>query len=185
MKKTITLLLGVALIVLGIGGIALASGILPHGQITGEKLVGWGPHRTHENEAGDTTNIYVMYQLSNPDCVSEITIEKICIMGQDGSVHYEGELLGRDDAAIPQVILPHQIRVIFLKWYGIEYGILGQTSTFYTVEVFWSQNGKKGLALSGWGEEQHWVEGKGFVAKHYIKMENMKQKAKVKSDDDD
>ena len=172
---------------------------VPHESMTGQKLVGKGANGT-----ADLPDIQISLDTSffftNPDCVAEITIERISIIRDDGNAIYEGPLLQQitgaglevvDDTPWTEPMKPHEIRYIFLQsyfadpgdpehdwmnWY--EAGALPVRS--YTVEIFWTHTGKKGLPLTGWTYESVFktmgevVTDKGFGTQ----MVNMEQELK-------
>lgn len=155
-----------------------------HGIMTGQKLVGYGICRDSIPPGGSSmTYDDTTFSFTNPDCVSEITIERIFIIGGNGEVIYEGPIPGPPGAPPPsEVMKPHETRGIILRVFVPDPTVL---PFVYTVEVFWTWTDKEGLPLIGWGErtysEDHWCgvashpPVKEVVAKYYIPMENMEQ----------
>jgi len=145
-----------------------------HGAMTGQKLVGYGLCHDGIPPGGSIMrHDDTVFHLTNPDCVSEITIERIFIIDANGEVIYEGPILSVPGMpSLPAVIKPHETRRIVLRLY-----VPDPTVFFpeYTVEVFWTWTDKVGLPLSGWGERTYIEDGERIVAKNYIPMENMEQ----------
>jgi len=114
-----------------------------HVTMIGQKLVGQGILGSMPMDGDSTTSFSTTFVFTNPDCVREITIEQISIFKADGTVVYEGPLLG-----VPtQILKPHETGRIDLGWYvSIS---PEEPANFYTVEVFWSEI-KKGCPLTGW-----------------------------------
>lgn len=141
MKKTIAILLVVVLVVGGLGGFAYAQ-VNGHVPMTGQKLVGCGAYGS--KPVGDETyHLHTMFTIVNPDCVSEITIHRVSIIDQYGTVWYEDEPLWPSN----EPMKPHELRSIELHDYP-EY--LPEALEGYTVEIFWTWTDKKGLPLTGW-----------------------------------
>jgi hypothetical protein len=113
--------------------------IIPHVPMIGQKLVGQG---IFGPTTGDGDTIYTVFSFTNPDCVREITIEKISIFRMDGTVAYEGPLLAGTGTATMKA---HETRGVDLNMYISHNNSPG----FYTVEIFWSET-QKGLPLIGW-----------------------------------
>lgn len=157
MKKIIAILLALVLITAGLGGVAYAQGT--HQLMTGQKLVGWGPVGV---APGNAAFIFVTsFSLTNPDCVSQITVDRISVFKDDGTVIYEGPLIvGMVGEELTTPLAPHQTVDVFLLYYVLvfEYGIDPTQpadpadwpeSAYYTVEFFWTGT-KGGLPLTGW-----------------------------------
>ena len=106
-----------------------------HVPLTGQKLVGQGLFSSMPG--GDTIN--TLFIFTNPDCIREVTINRVSIFRPDGLVAYEGPLLGAAN------IEAHQTSGVDLK----EYFSHPETQVFYTIEIFWSES-QKGLPLTGW-----------------------------------
>ncbi len=171
MKKTIiAVVLAVVLLAGGLGGFVYASNN-SHVPMTGQKLVGFG--RLGLPPDGSWLSMS-WFNFTNPDCVSEITIERISLIRRDGTVIYEGPLLRLvrdengevvDEIPITESMKPHQIWGIgglsgFMKnpeainpdrWLTFEEA-RNLTHNLYTLEIFWTGN-KKGLPLIGWASE--------------------------------
>lgn len=83
MKKLIGVILALLLFAGGLGGVVYAQGT--HEPMVGQKLVG-------SEACGKATGIlfYTMFILTNPDCVSQITVDRVSVIGADGTVIYEG-----------------------------------------------------------------------------------------------
>ena len=172
MKKTIiAVVLAVVLLAGGLGGFAYAQSN-SHVPMTGQKLVGYGRLGLQPDGMWLSGS---WFNITNPDCVSEITIERISLIRRDGTVIYEGPLLrlvrdenGEVEYEIPitESMKPHQI------WGGLALGRFMKdpeasnpdrwlrveetrnlTLNHYTLEIFWSWSDKKGLPLIGWASE--------------------------------
>ena len=59
---------------------------------TQQKLIGHGVYAEWTYPDGTNTTIFSGFFLTNPDGVSEITIERISVFAYDGTVVYEGPL---------------------------------------------------------------------------------------------
>ena len=151
MKKIIiAVVLAVVLIAGGLGSFAYAQGT--HEPMTGQKLVGWGGAGLAPGNRAwiATTN----FSLINPDCVSGITIERVCVFKADGTLIYEGpplvELQGTE-WTLP--LEPHQSIDMLLTSFVVEEGTVDPLDfpdfASYTIEVFWT-GPKGGLPLTGW-----------------------------------
>jgi len=176
MKKIIAVLLAVVLIAGVIGGFVYASN--NSHPMTGQKLVGYGFFGTHElEEIGEledaTYDLHTMFTFTNPDCVSEITIDGVFILDRYGSVLYEGALLGDDG-----ILEPHEVQAVELH----DYLDLPRDIDPVTVEIFWTWTDKKGLPLIGWALTAYALFDKeGNLVETSIgenQMVNMKQKLK-------
>jgi hypothetical protein len=160
MKKLIIISLAVVLLSGALGGFAYAK-TTTHQPMVGQKLIGWGPSGI---APGNKSFIMATeFFLTNPDCVSNITINKIAIIKSDGTPIYEGPLLvGMQGEEFTNPLTPHQVVDAFLPYYIIVYelGIDPQNppSTnpkdywpdlgYYTFEVSWTGN-RAGLSLMG------------------------------------
>jgi len=152
MKRLIAVLLLVALVAGGLGGFAYAQ-TNGHEPMMGQKLVSHGvyvvwtfPGQTYVN------NVETGIMLTNPDCVSEIDIERISIFAYDGTVLYEGPLRVKvndhwDEYTGP--LTPHEKIQTGLSYYDLP-EITLEIEMWYTVEIFWNWTDKKGLPLTGW-----------------------------------
>ena len=118
-----------------------------------QKLVGTG-------FLGSAVGVYweTGFTFTNPDCVSEITIERISIIKNDGTVIYEGKLLrfSWDEESGKFVgtpwlepMKPHEIRSIELDQYMQEPPPESLPPDMYTVEIFWTKRHQQGLPLIG------------------------------------
>jgi len=140
----------------------------------GEKLVGWGAYYMRDFPSGARSQTTSFWKITNPDCVDEITIEKISIISGNGTGMYEGPILGLDGTPLPDTMQPHEIRIISLSRQ-----VANLPNSQYTVEVYWSAPNNC-LPLIGYGEEtpQRWdADGKLMYSRvHMIPMENIKQK---------
>lgn len=92
--------------------------------------------------------------ITNPDCVSEITIDRVFIFAYDGTVVYEGPLRVKVDDVWEEYtgpVRPHQLLQSSLEYYGVlERPMELEVEMQYTVEVFWTWTDKEGLPLTGW-----------------------------------
>ena len=90
--------------------------------------------------------------ITNPDCVSEITIEGISVFAYDGTVVYEGPLRVKVDhewEVYTGPVRPHQLLQSSLEYYDLP-ELTREVEMQYTVEIFWTWTDKKGLPLTGW-----------------------------------
>ncbi len=191
MKKIIAIVLAVVLIAGGLGGFVYAQ-VNGHEPMTGQKLVGF-------SAASVDGDIYFegIVTFTNPDGVSEITIEQLSIIAPDGTVIHEGQLLDREGNPLPQTLGPHEGGIIVLGDYVAWYYTLDPWAFRdfplggYTVEIFWSGSHQQGLPLIGWSiivllELE--VGGNviiGPVSGWSTQMVNMEQKLKPEDEDDD
>jgi len=159
MKKLIIIVLAVVLLAGLGGGYAYAQTV--HQPMVGEKLIGFGP-----SGIAPGNQAFIMateFFLTNPDCVSEITINRISVIKADGTPIYEGPLLvGMQGEEFTGTLKPHQIVDAFLPYYIIVYELgydpnnLPSTNPkdywpdlgYYTFEVSWTGS-KVGLPLIG------------------------------------
>jgi hypothetical protein len=162
-KKIIAVLLAVVLVAAGLGSFAYAQ-VNGHEPMTGQKLVGMAA--LGHFDSGQVRRFAIAtLGINNPDCVAEITIEKMVIIGEDGSVVYEGPFL-RTPISNPsspdppeqmtRPLKPHEGWECFLAscipdgeggWLPAD-EVLNRPRTQYMVEIFWSGH-KKGLPLGG------------------------------------
>lgn len=199
MKKLVVIVLAVVVLVAGgLGGFAYAQGN-GHEPMKGQKLIGTGGLGMFSDPEDDYQWINrAIFELVNPDCVAEITIERVFIIRDDGEVIYEGPGFDYDPGTGDRIdwdetMEPHEIRVILL-WYYMrdEYGnwltedqAYQLTPHSYTVEVFWDGK-KKGLPLLGWaygntfGYQRIDGEKQWSYSQEGNQMVNMKQKLKPK-----
>lgn len=171
MKKIIAILLAVVLVAGGLGGFVYANNN-SHVPMTGQKLVGMGRLGSTDYPDGMWILWQPWFRVTNPDCVSEITIEQISIIKSNGTVIYEGPLLlqetdedGEVVSSTPITTLkPHEIRIIPLWFYMPDPGdedhkwMSGEEAKslpggWYTVEIFWSWTDEEGLPLIGWANQ--------------------------------
>ena len=189
-KKIIAIILAVVLVVSGFGGLAYA--INGHASMTGQKLVGQGAcvEWTYPGET-DVNHLDTGFFLTNPDCVSEITIERIFVFAFDGTVEYEGPLRvkvndERDIYTGP--LKPHETLQTSLSYYDLP-EITYEVEMWYTVEVFWRWTDKEGLPLTGWAASWNVVRDAGGEAIDIImwgttQMVNMEQELEPEDDED-
>lgn len=165
-KLIIAIVLATVLIAGGLGGFAYANNN-SHVPMTGQKLVGWGAFGPDPPDSFFDT----VFLFTNPDCVSEITIDRISIIqGDNGTLIYEGPYLDRDGN--PQTLVgPHEMRGVVLADYITEPPVHAMG---YTLEIFWTGSDKIGLPLAGWYNvvtEVGGVDGSAFA----VEMVNMEQ----------
>jgi len=153
MKRIIAVLLLIALVGGGLGGLAYAQ-VNGHEPMTGHKLYAMGSMGTYPS--GLQVDLAVSF--TNPDCVSDITIERVSIIRDDGEVMFEGKL-SELPASPPyvDVLEPHQVAGIMVAFY-IPDGSGGWLSyeealalppRSYIVEIFYSVSQDGGLPLTG------------------------------------
>jgi len=140
MKKIIAIVLTVVLIAGGLGGFVYATN--GHTPMTGQKLVGMGVFGPDPPDGF----FDAVFTFTNPDGVSEITIEQISIISALGTVIYEGPYLDSYGKPYEDPMIPHAIRAIVLSNYITE---PPAHAMGYTVEIFWTNSHKKGLTLMG------------------------------------
>jgi len=155
-KKIIGIILAAVLVAAGLGGFAYATNNL-HEPMTGQKLVGWGTLGTDDQNAFFKS----LFFFTNPDCVSEITIDRVSIFDLDGTVLYEGPLIAEftgvgQGTPYTEPMKPHEQRFIVLYQYLCDPGIDIRSIPCapYTVEIFWSKSHWRGLPLIGWSWEE-------------------------------
>ncbi len=139
----------------------LSQPLLEYEPMTGQKLVGHGAYGVFPPE-GDGTYLEGAgsFTVTNPDCVSEITIDRVSIFDMDGTVIYEGDLFSVDwEGGGPVVtywtepLKPHEqrwIEVDSTMVYLRDQGCWEGDHIFFTVEIFWRWTDKEGLPLTGW-----------------------------------
>ena len=168
MKKIIVVLLAAVLVVGGLGGVAYAQINSSHLPMTGQKLVGTSEFGTDQYSEDERLTMQASFTFTNPDCVSEITIERISIIRGDGTLIYEGPLLQQrreegeivESTPVTWPMKPHELWGIGLQdympdpddpdheWKAIDEALFQPLAT-YTVEIFWSCSDQKGLPLIG------------------------------------
>lgn len=159
-KLIIVILLVTVLIFGGLGGFAYAQ-VNGHEPMTGHKLISWGEMGTLPS--GDQVSFFAWF--TNPDCVSDITIDRISIIRSDGEVIFEGKPSELPPFGppvppppFPDVLGPYQtlkLAPIFCYipdgsggWLSPEEG-LALPASIYTLEIFYSVSPKDGLPLIG------------------------------------
>ena len=159
------------------------------------KLIGIGQLGTITTPRGTEVYYWTRFDLTNPDCVAEITIERISIIRGDGITIYQGPLLHleRDkkenvskEVPLTDPLKPHQVRSVMLRYYMKDpdtgrwltpHEAATLMSSPYTLEVFWA--GKdKGLPLTGWvwmPRQERTSDGHVAMGVGYTRMVNMEQ----------
>ena len=185
-KVIIAIVLAVVLVAGGLGGFAYAQVNIEHPMI-GQKLVGHGgwyqfplnPDGTYLQEAGSFT-------LTNPDCVSQIMIDRIFFFSMDGEVLYDSVEDGWPGEEQPwtEPVKPHEIRWIEVDSLMWRLGI-GPAVAVFTIEVFWTWIDKEGLPLTGWANTsivKRSAEGDliGFESLSETQLVNLEQELKPK-----
>ena len=150
-KKIIGIILAAALVAAGLGSFAYATNS-SHVPMTGQKLVGQGAcaEWTYPDQT-DVNHLKTGFFVTNPDCVSEITIERISVFAYDGTVVYEGSLRVKVDdewEVYTGPLKPHETLQTGLEYYDLP-ELTHEVEMWYTVEIFWS-GVKEGLPLTGW-----------------------------------
>ena len=150
-KRIIAIMLAVVLIAGGLGGFAYTQ-VNGHVPMTGQKLVGQGVYAEWTYPDGTDAKVETGFMLTNPDGVSEITIERISVFAYDGTVVYEGSLRVKvaDDEWGVYIgpLKPHETLQTGLEYYDLP-ELTQELEMWYTVEIFWS-GAKDGLPLTGW-----------------------------------
>ena len=167
MKKIIAMSAALVLLTLGgLGAFAYAQST-QHEAAAGQKLVGWGPVGV---ALGAEPSISVsLFNLTNPDCINTIRVDRISVFKDDGTVIYEGPpIVGGPGEALTELadpLQPHQSVIIFLPLYVIAYELgispldlnniqplpveVWPGSAYYSAEIFWT-GARNGLPLTGW-----------------------------------
>ena len=151
MKRIIAVMLAVVLVVGGLGGFVYAQDN-SHEPMTGQKLVGSGVFAEWTYPDGPNAKMGTGFLITNHDCVSEITIDRIFVFAFDGTVVYEGPLRVKIDHAWEEhtgLVKPHETLQTSLEYYDLP-EITGELEMIYTVEIFWRWTNKEGLPLTGW-----------------------------------
>ncbi len=131
MKKLVAIPLAVVVLV-GCAGIIYAAD--SHDQETDAKLVGFGPHGSRAMSESQ-----FLITVTNPDCRRSIDIINVYIFDKNGIPVYADI-----PPSLPSILRPHQTGIILLARLP---GIPAEPQ-LYTVEIFWSAEGK-GLPLIG------------------------------------
>ena len=116
-KKQIIAIVLAVLIGGGLGGFAYANDI-QHEPLTGQKLVGYGAYAEWEDD-GIHNCLNTSIILTNPDCVSTLTVDRISVFAYDGTCVYEGPFLKWREE-IPwdeESMAPHETRMSELDQY--------------------------------------------------------------------
>ena len=129
-----------------------------HTQVTEEpmtrgKLVGQGSYAewSYPGET-DVNHLSTGFMVTNPDGVSEITIDRISVFAFDGTVIYEGLLRVKVNdhwEVYTGPLKPHEIVGTDLEYYDLP-ELTREVEMQYTVEIFWTWTDKEGLPLIGW-----------------------------------
>jgi hypothetical protein len=128
-----------------------------HTQVTEEpmtrgKLVGQGSYAEWEDD-GIHKSLNVGFILTNPDGVSEITIDRISVFAYDGRLVYEGPFLKwREEIPWDEPMKPHETRKSDLDQYVSEFEWPSESEIWmnFTVEISWTKSHQRGLPLAGW-----------------------------------
>jgi len=151
MKRIVFLAMAIVLIAGTIGGFAYAQSQNTHQPIVGQKLVGWGLFGDAPGAVPGTI-FNTIFILTNPDCVNQITIDRISVIAGNGTVIYEGVPLDFNGDQIDTLLGPHESISTELSDYYLplppdlrEFPLGG----LHTVEVSWT-GAKGGLLLTGW-----------------------------------
>lgn len=152
MKKIILfMVLALVLVAGGLGAFAYAQGT--HEPMTGQKLVSHGAYAEWTYPDGTDATMSSGFILTNPDGVSEITIERISVFAYDGTVVYEDSLIvkvGDDEWRVyTGPLKPHETLQTGLEYYDLP-ELTQELEMMYTVEIFWRWTDKEGLPLTGW-----------------------------------
>jgi branched-chain amino acid transport system substrate-binding protein len=190
MKRIIAVLLAVVLVAGGLGSFAYAQVNSSHEPMTGQKLVGTSQFGSAPHYGGLVT-YEAVFTFTNPDCVGEITVDRISIIREDGTVIYEGQFLRQRvedgevvDSTPVTIMKPHGIWFVNLAQYmpnGKGGWLNGEQArslalVWYTVEIFWTGS-KQGCPLTGDVlSKRVWNGDQGNVALASSPMVNLEQK---------
>lgn len=127
-----------------------------HAQVAEEpmtrgKLVGQGSYAEWEDD-GIHKLLNAGFILTNPDCVSEITVDRISVFAYDGRLVYEGPLLKwREGIPWDEPMEPHETRQSDLDQYvsGFEWPSESEVWMHFSVEISWTKSHSRGLPLTG------------------------------------
>lgn len=198
MKKIIAIVLAVVLVGGGFGGFAYAQS--QHELMTGQKLIGLGGHGTVDIP-GAHLFFTSHFSITNPDCVSEITIKRISIIREDGMLIYEGPLLRQEVVGVEVVesipltepMKPHQREIVAVQYYfpdpddpDHEWMNRDEANALpadaYTLEIFWTKSHRRGLPLIGWSDQMKFKrllpDGEYMESGYRAQMVNMRQELK-------
>jgi len=104
---------------------------------------------------------YFGVEFTNPDCVSEVTIERVSIIRGGDEAIFEGKLSELPINISSDILEPHQTVHFFLMfcipdgsggWLSMEEA-LALPLDAYTVEIFYSVSQTEGLPLIGWTDQ--------------------------------
>jgi hypothetical protein len=159
--------------------------------MTGQKLVGQGVCIEWTWPGQSVVNhLDTGFFLTNPDCVSKITIDHICVFAYDGTALYEGPLrvkVNDEWEEYTGTLEPHQTLQTSLSYYELP-EITHEVEMWYTVEVFWAWTDKEGLPLTGWAGSSNVVrdadngEAIDIIPWSTTQMINMEQKLEPEKD---
>ena len=118
-----------------------------------QKLVGQGGYAewTYPGET-DVNYLSTGFFLTNPDGVSEITVEGISVFAYDGTLVYDGPLrvkVDHDWEVYTGPLKPHETLQTGIEYYDPP-ELTHEVEMWYTVEIFWTWTDKEGLPLTGW-----------------------------------
>ena len=158
--------------------------------MTRGKLVGQGSYAEWEDD-GIHKLLNAGFILTNPDGVSEITVDRISVFAYDGRLVYEGPLLKwREEIPWDEPMKPHETRQSDLDQYvsGFEWPSESEVWMLFTVEIFWTGSHKNGLPLTGWvsgaiirrDSEGHLIELELAGSTEMVNMEQVLTPEKVK-----
>ncbi len=119
--------------------------------MTRGKLVGQGSYAEWEDN-GIHKLLNAGFILTNPDGVSEITLDRISVFAYDGRLVYEGPLLKwREEIPWDEPMKPHETRQSDLDQYvsGFEWPSESEVWMNFTVEISWTKSHSRGLPLTG------------------------------------
>ncbi len=127
-----------------------------HAQVAEEpmtrgKLVGQGSYAEWEDD-GIHKLLNAGFILTNPDGVSEITVDRISVFAYDGRLVYEGPFLKwREEIPWDEPMKPHETRQSDLDQYvsGFEWPSESEVWMNFTIEIFWTKSHSEGLPLIG------------------------------------
>ena len=168
-KKLVLALLAIFLVLAVVGGGVYGN----NHKAWGNKLVGFGQLGIF-NIPGYFEGSNSLFHFTNPDCDTDIAINKVSVISSNGAIVYEGPYVKMPPPGmmgpyeVVNIIRPHEMLEISLpsyiwtgaidadptnpgNWLPISLAV-NQSLVFYTVEISWEPVTRKGatVPLAGW-----------------------------------